>query len=331
MRYMEDLDITQFAKVLDNIKPGDKEPDIAPKSASQAKSAPQSVIQQPPRGTAYASKPAAPAASAKPAQAPKSQPKPAAAKKPEPAKSAPKQPEVKATAQPAPQPKPAEAPREPQYQAPPQPQYHAPPQPQAQYQAPPQQQYQAPPQPQYHAAPQQPQYQTAQPQPQPTQQQQPYKQQDSQKTKIFEAEIDKLRVEVDDYKGLAQRLAADFENYKKRNKTIGTDMYNEGIQDAIIAIMPVLDSLDFALSSNATEKKDKDGIILIKKQLDDALKQFGVMDMGNIDDDFDPNLHRAMMQVEGPKNKRGKIVLVLQKGYKIGEKILRYALVQVGS
>jgi molecular chaperone GrpE len=145
------------------------------------------------------------------------------------------------------------------------------------------------------------------------------------------AEIEKLRLENDDLRGIAQRIQADFENYKRRNKAIATDMYNEGIHDTIKALMPVLDTFDFALANESTTEKEREGLLLISKQFSECLTKFAVMPVGAVGDNFDPTLHNAVMQVDAGKEKSGKLVLVLQKGYKMGDKILRYAMVQVGA
>lgn len=141
------------------------------------------------------------------------------------------------------------------------------------------------------------------------------------------SELEKLAEEFEAHKAFALRLQADFENYKKRNKTLAADMYAEGKYDAITAILPVADNFDRALEMCASDE-EKQGILLIKKQLDSVLEKLGVEAFGKSGEQFDPNLHNAVMQLEDADNK-GKITNILQKGYKLGDKILRYAMVQV--
>ena len=123
------------------------------------------------------------------------------------------------------------------------------------------------------------------------------------------------------------RLQADFENYKKRNAQLSTTMYNDGINDAISAILPTIDSLDMAINAQKDEEHKK-GIELVKKAFMDALKKFDVEEI-EAQGDFNPNLHEAVMSKDDPDN-AGKIVQVLRAGYKRGDKVLRHTMCVVG-
>ena len=123
------------------------------------------------------------------------------------------------------------------------------------------------------------------------------------------------------------RLQADFENYKKRNAQLSSTMYNDGINDAISAILPTIDSLDMAINAQKDEEHKK-GIELVKKAFMDALKKFDVEEI-DAQGDFNPNLHEAVMSKDDPDN-AGKIVQVLRAGYKRGDKVLRHTMCVVG-
>ena len=123
------------------------------------------------------------------------------------------------------------------------------------------------------------------------------------------------------------RLQADFENYKKRNAQLSSQMYNDGINDAISAILPTIDSLDMAINAQKDEEHKK-GIELVKKAFMDALKKFDVEEI-EAQGDFNPNLHEAVMSKEDLDN-AGKIVQVLRAGYKRGDKVLRHTMCVVG-
>ena len=123
------------------------------------------------------------------------------------------------------------------------------------------------------------------------------------------------------------RLQADFENYKKRNAQLSSQMYNDGINDAISAILPTIDSLDMAINAQKDEEHKK-GIELVKKAFIDALKKFDVEEI-EAQGDFNPNLHEAVMSKDDPDN-AGKIVQVLRAGYKRGDKVLRHTMCVVG-
>ena len=123
------------------------------------------------------------------------------------------------------------------------------------------------------------------------------------------------------------RLQADFENYKKRNAQLSSTMYNDGINDALSAILPTLDSLDMAINAQKDEEHKK-GIELVKKAFLDALKKFDIEEI-DASGDFNPNLHEAVMSKDDPDN-AGKIVQVLRAGYKRGDKVLRHTMCVVG-
>ncbi len=123
------------------------------------------------------------------------------------------------------------------------------------------------------------------------------------------------------------RLQADFENYKKRNAQLSSQMYNDGVNDAISAILPTIDSLDMAINAQKDEEHKK-GIELVKKAFMDALKKFDVEEI-EAQGDFNPNLHEAVMSKDDPDN-AGKIVQVLRAGYKRGDKVLRHTMCVVG-
>jgi len=123
------------------------------------------------------------------------------------------------------------------------------------------------------------------------------------------------------------RLQADFENYKKRNASLSATMYADGVNDAISAILPTIDSLDMAIAAQKDEEHKK-GIELVKKAFMDALKKFDVEEI-DAQGDFNPNLHEAVMSKDDPDN-AGKIIQVLRAGYKRGDKVLRHTMCVVG-
>ncbi len=123
------------------------------------------------------------------------------------------------------------------------------------------------------------------------------------------------------------RLQADFENYKKRNAQLSATMYADGVNDAIEAILPTIDSLDMAINAQKDEEHKK-GIELVKKAFMDALKKFDVEEI-DAQGDFNPKFHEAVMSKDDPDN-AGKIVQVLRTGYKRGDKVLRHTMCVVG-
>lgn len=151
---------------------------------------------------------------------------------------------------------------------------------------------------------------------------------ESEKAKLLE-EIETLKKQADDYKDKWMRNVAEFDNYKKRNAKIWTDAFNEGISSVIVKILPVGDSLDWALNMDLDEQT-KEGVRGIRKKFDETLKGMDIEEINPVGEPFDPNFSEAVMQVEGADGEQSDTVKqVFQKGYKMKEKIIRYAKVSV--
>ena len=144
------------------------------------------------------------------------------------------------------------------------------------------------------------------------------------------AHIESLQKEKDDTVQLLQHIQADFDNFRKRNANVRLDSYEEGKRDTMKELLPALDSFDRAVSS-AGENCDKpllEGVQLVQRQLLDALKKLGLEEVEACGQ-FDPNLHEAVLREKAEGKASGDIVEVLQKGYRVGEKVLRHTMVKV--
>ncbi|MDR0751883.1 MAG: nucleotide exchange factor GrpE [Christensenellaceae bacterium] len=130
-----------------------------------------------------------------------------------------------------------------------------------------------------------------------------------------------------EYLAMAQRVQAEFENYRKRNNESVRLAKIDGGNDVLMSILPVIDAVDRALSI-LTEKTSIEGVSLIRKQLASILTKYGVVEVGEVGDVFNPDFHNAVMREENSENS-GKIIEVLQKGYSRNGKIIRYAMVKV--
>lgn len=125
------------------------------------------------------------------------------------------------------------------------------------------------------------------------------------------------------------RTAADFENFKKRNQDTRINAYKEGKIDTIKKILMVGDTLDRAVSMNLDEKT-MEGIKLIARQFKETLEAEGVTEINPIGEPFDPNFHEAVMQSPREENEiPNTIKQVFLKGYKLNDKVIRYAQVVV--
>ena len=134
---------------------------------------------------------------------------------------------------------------------------------------------------------------------------------------------------ANEYKDKWMRSVAEFDNYKKRNANLWKEAYSEGMADVILQILPVGDNLDMALSLGLDEKTTE-GVKLIRKKFDDILKGVGVIEINPEGEKFDPMIAEAIMQVDGEEGETSENVKqVFQKGYKLKDKIIRYAKVSV--
>ena len=142
--------------------------------------------------------------------------------------------------------------------------------------------------------------------------------------------IKALEDEVAAGKDKYMRLAAEYDNYRKRTANEKLSLYDDATAKAVKELLPVADSVRMALEN----LKDADpeilkGIELISNQLDKSLEKLKVEAFGKVGDDFDPNLHNAIGMVDNEELGSDKIAAVFQTGYKIGDKIIRHAMVQV--
>lgn len=146
---------------------------------------------------------------------------------------------------------------------------------------------------------------------------------------VKKEEKDPVQQELDDTKDRLLRLTAEYSNYKRRSEKEKQDAYVYAKSDTIKALLPAIDNLERAL---ANETKDYDalkkGVEMTFDNLTAILETLGVEVFGEPGDIFDPNLHNAVMHVEDEELKNGEIVDVFQKGYKIGDKIVRPAMVK---
>ena len=141
---------------------------------------------------------------------------------------------------------------------------------------------------------------------------------------------DQIKLEKDKF----LRLFAEFENYKRRTAKERIELFSTASEEVMISLLPVLDDFDRA----STEiEKDKDneilkGVVLIKNKLYDSLKSKGLSLIEiNKGDEFNADHHEAVTQIDSPdKNMKGKIIDIIEKGYKLGEKVIRYPKVVIG-
>ena len=134
----------------------------------------------------------------------------------------------------------------------------------------------------------------------------------------------------DELKDQLLRSQADFQNFRRRNQTARSDGYEDGVREAIAAMLPAIDNLERAI--DAAEKHEggealSEGVKMTLNSLMESLKRFGFEEVPALGETFDPEKHNAVMREVGEEP--GKVLEVFQKGYKVKDRIIRYAMVKV--
>lgn len=141
--------------------------------------------------------------------------------------------------------------------------------------------------------------------------------------------ITKLEGERDEMKNLAQRVQADFDNFRRRNAGVYADSLAEGERNVIKELLPVIDNFERALNnSESVDQNYVEGVKLVYKQLMDVLTKKGLEEI-DATGKFDPELHNAVMQGESEEAESGDILEVFQKGYRVKDRIIRHSMVKV--
>ena len=127
------------------------------------------------------------------------------------------------------------------------------------------------------------------------------------------------------------RLAAEYDNFRKRTLKEKEQSYGNGKADAVEKLLPVYDNLERALNQPTQDEAFKKGVEMTMNQLVGIFAGLGVEIYGNVGDEFDPNLHNAVMHIDSEELGENVIAQVFQKGFKIGDKVVRFAMVQVAN
>ena len=127
------------------------------------------------------------------------------------------------------------------------------------------------------------------------------------------------------------RLAAEYDNFRKRTVKEKEASYGLGRADAVAKMLPVYDNLERALNQPTEDEAYKKGVEMTMNELVKIFTGLGVEIFGEKGDQFDPNLHNAVMHIDDETMEENSIAMVFQKGFKIGEKVVRFAMVQVAN
>ena len=127
------------------------------------------------------------------------------------------------------------------------------------------------------------------------------------------------------------RVAAEYDNFRKRTIKEKEASYGNGKADAVEKLLPVYDNLERALNQPTQDEAFKKGVEMTMTQLVGIISGLGVEIFGNVGDSFDPNLHNAVMHTDDENLGENVIAMVFQKGFKLGDKVVRFAMVQVAN
>jgi molecular chaperone GrpE len=136
-----------------------------------------------------------------------------------------------------------------------------------------------------------------------------------------------------EYLNMLQRTAAEFDNFKKRTAKEKEAIYNDGVSDTVSAFLPLIDSMERAEKSfsESEDKSLKEGFDLIMRQMREALSKNGVKEIKSVGEQFDPELHNAVMHIDDEAFGTNEIVEEFQKGYILEEKVVRHSMDKVAN
>lgn len=144
------------------------------------------------------------------------------------------------------------------------------------------------------------------------------------------SELDALRTELSELNDKYLRMAAEYENFRRRSREEKAAVYDIAMADAVKELLPIVDNLERATAYEDGEKV-KAGLDMTLKTVESALGKLGVSAFGDTGDTFDPNIHNAVLHIDDEAYGEGAIVEVLQRGYKKGDKIIRFAMVKTAN
>lgn len=143
-----------------------------------------------------------------------------------------------------------------------------------------------------------------------------------------EEEMIKLSEKLADASDKYLRLFAEFDNYRKRTQREREQIYPDAVADTVKEFLPILDNFERAIEQPCSDEAFDKGVTMIYRSFIDKLGSMGVAQIGEVGEAFDPAIHNAVMHVDDDKLGKNVVSMVMQKGYRIGDKVLRYAMVQ---
>lgn len=149
-------------------------------------------------------------------------------------------------------------------------------------------------------------------------------------TEELEARIIELEGKLAECEDKHLRMAAEYENFRRRSREEREGVYSAAVGDTVAELLPIIDNLERAEGFTDADKV-REGLVMISSSVSGALSKLGVEAFGAVGEKFDPNLHNAVMHEENEEFGEGEISAVFQKGYKKGNKIIRFAMVKTAN
>ena len=145
-------------------------------------------------------------------------------------------------------------------------------------------------------------------------------------------ELDNLQKALEEEQNRYLRLMAEYDNFRKRSAREKDGIYTDAKADTFTSLLPVLDNFDRAFENEDASPEDfRKGIEMTRDQILAVFEKAGVEAYGEAGDPFDPNIHNAVSHIEDPEQGENVLAQVFQKGYKLGDKVLRHAMVVVAN
>ena len=144
-------------------------------------------------------------------------------------------------------------------------------------------------------------------------------------------ELEALKKNLSDQEDKFLRLAAEYDNYRRRTAKEKDSIWNDAKADAAVAFLPVYDNLERALKQETADEAFKKGVEMTMTQLKTVLEKLGITEIPALGQTFDPNLHNAVMHVEDENFGENTVCDVFQAGFQLGDKVIRFAMVKVAN
>ena len=146
-----------------------------------------------------------------------------------------------------------------------------------------------------------------------------------------ESNEEKLQKQLAEKSDQLLRIAAEYDNFRKRSQKEREGLYADIKADTLLKFLPVYDNLERALSTPTSDEAYRKGVVMTMVQFNQTLEKLGITEIPALGEKFDPNVHNAVMHVEDESLGENEVVEVFQKGFKLNDKVIRFAMVKVAN